>query len=809
MKINCLTRVIVVILVLSMLPLWMLGCGKSTSRVSDKLVEMMIGDGKLSEKSEESLEYIASLDAEVEYLKTYFSTEGYWDKQWLEPDSSYPGIHYSNIYKCTVAWATKGSEHYHSHKVMSIIKKALEYGSEELYTLDDVNLDDDEMEYKDSQYTVDERSDVAESLVRTMLILRDKNKISKRKMENYIAPVIGRFVTPVGTGVKLARSAYIVVASRALIGEEELIKDSVGVLSASAVNVTNGSGLYADGSFVSDDKVAANGSYGVIAFSEMVEIAYAVQGEAYDFAAELKVPEYLYNWAINSIVPSIYNGRAFASGAASYLKDTEELGGRAASSMLALAKYFEETGDAAKATELRSIVKGYGESPNSDFNAYLTTFGATEYEDIVKDKDITAKTVNGAFNFAKIDRLNIIGTAYSASLSLSSYRTAKYETRYNRLIVDEDDEEEQTSENAVNGKGWYTGDGMLMIYTTEYAPGSSYWKYVKGTRIPGTTVDSRDRKDTMSDGYTGSVYNSGSVVNGNIAVSAYHFINNNSELTSVGLTAKKSWFFLDGEIVALGAGISNPKDLFASTGYAIETVVENVYVGNYTSICTSALQSGDKTLAKNKVEEAPEAFFILGYGGIYVPKAKNDVLKYSLSETEGGNFIEVWLDHSDYVYNAESGFNEPISEVSDKSYEYVIIPSTAMNMNDFFAYTQTPGYKVLSNTEQVQAVADVSSGVEGYVFWEAASCANAAGTREVSADFACNVIIKETDTQITVTVADITQTTSTTPGNINIGVTGTVDSASSSAGITLNGTTVTVDRTVAASGQSLTIVINK
>jgi len=806
MKINCLTRVIVVILVLSMLPLWMLGCGKSTSRVSDKLVEMMIGDGKLSEKNEETLEYLANLDAEVEYLKTYFSTEGYWDKQWLEPDSSYPGIHYSNIYKCTIAWATKGSEHYHSRKVMSIIKKALEYGSEELYTLDDVNLEDDEMEYKDSNYTLEERSDVAESLVRTLLILRDKNKISKGKMEAYINPVVARFPIPSGKGATYARTAYIVLGSRALIGEDDVIETVVAELSAYAVNVTNGAGLYTDGSFVSDMKVAANGSYGVIAFSEMVEIAYAVQGEAYDFAAELKVPEYLYNWAINSIVPSIYNGRAFASGAASYLKDTEELGGRAASSMLALAKYFEEIGDDAKATELRSIVKGYGESPNSDFNAYLTTFGATEYEDIVKDKDITAKTVNGAFNFAKIDRLNIIGTAYSASLSLSSYRTAKYETRYNRLI---EEDGEQTSENAVNGKGWYTGDGMLMIYTTEYAPGSSYWKYVKGTRIPGTTVDSRDRKDTMSDGYTGSVYNSGSVVNGNIAVSAYHFINNNSELTSVGLTAKKSWFFLDGEIVALGAGINNPKDLFASTGYAIETVVENVYVGNYTSICTSALQSGDKTLAKNKVEEAPEAFFILGYGGIYVPKAKNDVLKYSLSETEGGNFIEVWLDHSDYVYNEAGNYYEPIHEVSDKSYEYVIVPSTSMNMNDFFAYTQTPGYKVLSNTEQVQAVADASSGVEGYVFWEAASCTNAAGTRTISADFACNVIIKETDTQITITVADITQTVSTTPGTINIGVTGTFDSASSSAGITLNGTAVTVDRTVAASGQSLTIVINK
>jgi len=814
MKINRLTRVIAVILVLSMLPLWMLGCGRSTSRVSEKLVEMMLGDGKLSEKNEESLEYIARLDAEVEYLKTYFSNEGYWDPQWLEPNSSYQGLHYMNLYKCAVAWATKGSEHYHSGKVMSMIKKGLEYGKEVIYTqvaLDDEIDPDAEVEnaviaIDDSEsYAMNERLDVAEYLVRTLLILRDKNKLSKGKVENYVTPATERFAVPSGAGVDLARSAYIIIGSRALIGDEDLIKSAIGTLSAAAVNVTNGSGLYADGSFVSDAKVASNGSYGVFAFSEMVEIAYAIQGEAFDFATELNIPDYMYNWAVNSIVPSLYNGRAFASGAASFLTDTESLGGRAVSSMLALAKYFEELEDDAKVTELKSIVKGYAESKNSDFNAYLTTFGATEYEDLLKDEDITAKTVTGAFSFVNIDRLNILGTAYSASLSVSSLRTAKYETRKNYLIEDE----EEAAKKSVNGKGWYTGDGMLMVYTTDYAPGSNYWKYVKGTRIPGTTVDSRNRSESMSDGYTGTDYNAGSAVSGNFAVSAYHFVNNNSELTSVGLMAKKSWFFLDGEIVALGAGINNPKDIFATSGYAIETVVENIYVGNYTSICTSAQQSGDKTLAKDKVEAAPEAFFVLGYGGIYVPAAKNDALKYALNVTDGGNFIEVWLDHSDYVYDEDDNYYEPNQLVSNKSYEYAIVPSTAMNMNDFFAYAQTPGYKVLSNTEQVQAVADVSSGVEGYVFWEAASCANGAGTRTVSADFACNVIIKETDTQITVTVADITQTTSATPGNINIGVTGTFDSASSSAGITLNGTTVTVDRTVAASGQSLTIVINK
>ena len=798
MKINRLTKVIAVILVLSMLPLWMLGCGKPTSRVSDRLVDMMLGDGKLSDKNEASLEYIQRLDAEVEYLKTYFSKEGYWDQQWLEPGTSLEATHYNNIYTLTTAWATKGSEFYHDGKIMSIIKKALEYGYLEIYG-------ESQKLSGDGTYTWKERCDIAESLVRTLLILRENNRLSKSKTEEYVDVVVAKFAIPSGTGVNLARTSYIVIASSALIGDEAKIVTAVEALSKSAAHVATGTGLYADGSYVADTKVAASGSYGVVAFSEMVEIAYAIQGEAFDFAADLKVPDYLYNWAVNSIIPSLHNGRAFASGTASFLEDTELLGGRAVSSMLALASYFDALEDTVKSGELRAIVKGYGATQKADFNTYLTTFGATQYEDILDDEAIVAKAVNGAYAFTAIDRLNVLGTTYSASLSLSSLRTAKYETRNNHLAKDA----EEAAETAINGDGWYTGDGMLMVYTSEYAPGSNYWKYVKGTRIPGTTVDSRERTQSVSDGYTGTNYKAGSAVNGNYAVSAYHFINNNSELTSVGLTAKKSWFFLDGEIVALGAGISNPKDTFATTGYAIETIVENVYVGNYTSICTSANQADDRTLAKDKVEIAPNAFFVLGYGGIYVPADKNDVLKHTLNVTDGGNFIEVWLDHSEYIYNEEGDYDEPVPEVENTSYEYAIVPSTSMNMNDFFAYTAEPGYVVLANNESVQAVSDKSSGVEQYVFWEAASCANAAGTRTISADFACNVIIIETDSQITVTVADITQTKSTTPGTIDIGITGSFDSAASSAGITLNGTAVTVDRTVAASGQSLTIVINK
>ena len=791
MKINRLIRVIAVLLALTMLPLWMFGCGRASNTVRERLVEMMVGDGKLSDKNKETEEYLEKLNSDTELIMANASKGGGWQAVYLEPGSTYIARCYENCYKLAVAWSTKGCEYYHDRKVMTHIKNTLEkvyldgYGEEE-------KLD------TDRELSSTESYDQAEYLLRTLLILKDNGKLSNKKIENYASVPAAKIPAPVGSGVVLARSSYIVLAYSALLKGENYLKTvatkyAVGMLS----DVTSSSGLYADGSFISDIEIASSGSYGVVAFSNMVEIAYAVMDEEdIDFPAEAGVWDYLYKWATTSIIPSLYNGRAFASTVSSYLVDAEKLGGRAVSALLALADCLEEK-DATKALELRQIVKGYGNETVSNFNRYLTTYGMTEYEDIVKDKEIQAKTVLGAHSFAAMDKLTVIGGKYSASLSISSARTAKYETRKDHFAEKDADENDLT---AVNGRGWYTGDGMLMLYTSSYAPDSNYWKYVNGLRIPGTTVDSRPRKDINAGGYDGTLFASGSVTLGSYAVASYDFINNNSELRS-DLAAKKSYFFFDGEIVALGAGITNTYVDDKADEQYIETVVENISYGTFTSVSTSPYQDDDKTLAQNKTELAPSALYVLKYGGIYVPADKNDTLKYSLNVTDGGNFVELWIDHNNVTVDPITGEEISSPVISGKTYEYCIVPSTVMNMNEFFAYVAAPGYTVLANDEKVQAVKDASSGATGYTFWEAGSC------NGIATDFACSVMVHETDSQITISVADISHTASAVPGNITLSAGGTVVSAS--AGISLNGTTLTVDRTVAASGQTLTIVINK
>ena len=786
MKINRTAKVIAVVLAVAMMPLWLFGCGLD-STVSERLTELMLGDGGLKPKKyEKTEEYIEQLDSKVDQITVTMNKQGFWADAYIEAGTTIVAQNYKNMYLLAQAWGTKGSEYYHDSKILSQVKKALEYGYENTYGLSQLSSGD-------AKLSVSERCDVAEYLARTLLILSENGKLGKSAIADHVEILQAKFPAPFGEGVDLARTAYIVVAYAALSGDEETIEKTIASYLLNALaTVSEGNGLYADGSFIAGNEVASSGAYGVVAFSELVEIAYAVNGTKADFAEELAVSDFLYNWAVSSIVPSLYNGKAFASTTASYAYEAEYLGARAVSSLIALGELVDDE----KKAELYSIVKAYGEDNGADFHRYLTSYGACKYQDIANDKDIEPKYIEGAFHFANNDKLTILGTKYSASLSLSSLRSAKYETR--RVYTEELIE----SMGAVNGNGWYTGDGMLMLYTSDYSPSETYWKYVNGHKIPGTTVDLRERESIHAGGFDGINDNAGSVTLGAFAVSAYDFVNNNSEIRS-DLKAKKSWFFFDNEIVALGAGITNSYIDKKANDQTIATIVENVYYGTYQSIYTSPDQKDDKTLSKDKPETVPEAVYVAKYGGIYCPAAKNDTLYASLNVTSAGNFVEFWFDHGLLATRDEE--TGKTTSTKTASYEYAIVPSTAMNAVDFFEYAQSVGsqYTVLSNTETVQAVYDDTSKTTGYTFWEAAEC------NGIKTDFACTMMIQETDSGYVVAVSDFTQygAGNRDGGSITLNIKGTV--ASADAGLTFSGSTLTIDRAVAANGQTLTLVINK
>ncbi|MCU6218008.1 hypothetical protein KWI05_23210, partial [Enterobacter bugandensis] len=104
---------------------------------------------------------------------------------------------------------------------------------------------------------------------------------------------------------------------------------------------------------------------------------------------------------------------------------------------------------------------------------------------------------------------------------------------------------------------------------------AAYWPTVDPYRLPSTTVDTVQLADetsaftavTSKEKWVGGVAHDGAAAVGMALNKAE--TKNNGTVLPMNLQAKKSWFIVDGQIVALGAGISG------STTASIETVVDN------------------------------------------------------------------------------------------------------------------------------------------------------------------------------------------------------------------------------------------
>ncbi len=786
MKIKRIVRLTAIILTLAMMPLWIFGCGRVAAKVSDRFAELVEGEGKINAKTESGKLYIDNLNATATEINGTVTTTGSWPISTIK-NEDYPAVaHYRNIYTLTKAWSTKGSDYYHKSAVMKNIKNALEYGYNNYYGTPVAGT-------SQRTWTDNERLTIAEFILNTLLILDEHNKLSNKNVKKYAEILDVKIPLPIGSPVSENRSLYIMIGASALTGNTDRIKElSERYLPGFFNLATSGQGLYADGSYIADDSVASSGSQGIMAFNALASLVYALNGTKADIPDDVKAVDFLYNWAINSVIPSMYNGSSIAITTGSYVAQSDEMGALGVSTILLLTELLDNE----RATELKSIVKAYASSGNTSFVPYLTGYGIRAYQDIEKNNKLTSKTVSGAHPFASMDKLIVAGPRYSAALSISSIRSAKFETRPVNLDINKD------ILGAVNGSGWFEGDGMLLLSNPYYQITNIYWQYVNYGRLPGTTVDNRTRTSSDGGGFTGMNSYAGFAAHGDFSVAANLMRNNNNEYLS-DLAAKKSWFIFDDEVVCLGAGISNttlnPKAT-AEKPQAIESVVENIFYGDNNSIILSAddPQNPDNSFVPNSSFSLLNynALFFSKYGGIYVPTHKNDAFNARLNKTAGGNFIELWFDHGATPTNA--------------TYEYAVLPGASIS--EFFEYTEAVGYNVISNNDTLQAVVDISSGASGFTFWKATTVAanNSAYSGVIQgADFACTVLVKEDATSITVSIADFTHfaTDNRAGGSITIDAARTVVSADT--GLALNGNTITVDRTVAAAGQTLTIVLSK
>ncbi len=321
------------------------------------------------------------------------------------------------------------------------------------------------------------------------------------------------------TGANRADKALIVALTGLLAGDGDRVARARDALSSLFQYVTSGDGFYEDGSFIQHDTVAYTGSYGVVLLTSVAEILALLHGSPW----EVTDPgvSVVFDAVERSFLPFLFEGR---------MMDTVR--GRA------VARQHSRDLDIGAAT-LDAIELLARSAPAS----YAARWKTLERPD-------------GFHVFGSMDRVVHHRPRWSAALSLSSERIARYECG-----------------NGENLHGWYTGDGMLYIYDLDdpdhYTDG--FWPTVDPYRLPGTTVDTRRREDVGRGAGrgTGAIMAPNRIAGGAAVEGGF----GTAELDLYGegstLRARKKWHFTDDAVVALGTDIS------ASDGRRIETIVEN------------------------------------------------------------------------------------------------------------------------------------------------------------------------------------------------------------------------------------------
>jgi len=465
--------------------------------------------------------------------------------------------------------------------------------------------------------------------------------------------------------------------------------------------VTTSDGFYRDGSFIQHTTHPYAGGYGVVALSDIAQLVNLLYGSAWQITDPNLTN--VFNWVSQSFEPIIYNGNWMAMVCGRGI--SRGASAASASSAINAAVQVAQFAPAATASAILNWTNSLSMPP-------------------------------GQYHFPCMDRVVAWRSNFCAGLSMSSSRVSNYE-----------------SINGENLHGWFTGDGMLYLYLgdpdTQFV--SDFWPTVDAYHLPGTTVQTSARANSVGQSQlTGQPWVGGAQVAGQcgtvgMSLAAY----------GTTLTAKKSWFMFDNEIVCLGAGIT------CGDSAEVDTTVENRRLGT----------SPNNNFTVNGFTNPPVMGWVSnltstawcaldGVAGYYFPGGATNLRAAFVTNTGS------WSNLDDGSHNSPSTnlytdsyltlwFNHGIKP-TNANYAYVILPN--FTANSMAAYSASPDIVLLSNTPTIQAASKPGLGVVAANFWVDGT--NSADLIKVNKKSA--VITQETTQGISVGIADPTQTNSGT-----------------------------------------------
>ncbi|WP_030667341.1 polysaccharide lyase 8 family protein [Streptomyces cellulosae] len=483
--------------------------------------------------------------------------------------------------------------------------------------------------------------------------------------------------------------------------------------------VTQGDGLYADGSFVQHTQVAYSGTYGQVMLDGLGRLFALLAGSAWEVTDPNR--QIVLDSVEHAFAPLIHdglamdsvNGRAISRG---YLKgdDRQVMRGDhyhgqgiiAAIALLAAGASREER------ERWYARVKGWIERDTSAPVLMARQYGVADLARLhaVADSPVgAAPEPVGHRLFPAMDRAVHRRDAFTAAIAMASDRIAFYECG-----------------NGENPRGWHTGAGMVYWWPaggvgeasgaggagryggagrSGWSSRSSrsdqytdwFWPTVDWYRLPGTTVSTKRLPDRAG-GEWGEpkpdVRWVGGTTDGEFAAIGQH-------LKGLGSTlqARKSWFCVADAVICLGAGIT------CGDGVPVETVVDNRNLG----------ENGTQTFVRGHGWAHLE-----DHGGWIVPEgslrtlredrtgAWSDINTGSATERRTRRWQTLWLDHG--------------TDPTDASYLYVLLPGASRRTVAARA-ADRHWLSVLANDSACQAVRVPSLGLTAANFWRAGTAA--------------------------------------------------------------------------------------
>ncbi|MFD3498258.1 polysaccharide lyase 8 family protein [Streptomyces sp. NPDC058678] len=485
--------------------------------------------------------------------------------------------------------------------------------------------------------------------------------------------------------VDLCRS----VALRGILGRApDRIALARDALSPVFPYVTEGDGLYADGSFVQHTWVAYSGTYGQVMLDGLGRLFALLAGSAWEVTDPnrqiiLDSVDHAYAPLIHDgLVMDSVNGRAISRG---HLRsdDRHVLRGDHfhGQQIIAAIALLAEGASAAERQRWYGRIKGWIER---DTVAPILTAPQFGVADLARLHAVAASPVapapepTGHHLFPAMDRAVHRRPAFTASLAMASDRIAHYECG-----------------NGENPRGWHTGAGMVAWWPRGRGDQYTdwYWPTVDWYRLPGTTVSTRRLPDRAG-GRWGEpkpdVRWVGGTTDGEYAAIGQH-------LKGLGSTleARKSWFCVADAVVCLGAGIT------CTDGVPVETVVDNRNLG----------EDGTPAFVRGHgwAHLEDHGGWLLPAGDLRTLRedrtgAWSDINTGGTTERRTRRWQTLWLDHG----------TDPV----DASYVYVLMPGAARRTVAARA-ADRHWLSVLANDTVRQAVRIPSLGLTAATFWQA------------------------------------------------------------------------------------------